>query len=87
MQSVTMPSFGVRKYVSEGDNIIEFTPDKSGNFDIVCSMGMGRQTFSVLGEDGKTGSVETQAVPSASTPSIQGGGCSMGAGCGCGGKL
>jgi hypothetical protein len=82
MQSVTIPGLGVRKYVTQGDNIIEFTPDKSGKFDIVCSMGMGRQSFTVLDESGKASPVEAQAVPSASSPSSQGGSCGVGGGCG-----
>ena len=39
-RSIIIPEFGVRKVVSTGDNVIEFTPDKSGTFQFSCSMGM-----------------------------------------------
>ncbi|HIH37771.1 cupredoxin domain-containing protein [Candidatus Woesearchaeota archaeon] len=80
MRSVTIPSFGVRKSVSPGDNIIEFIPDKSGTFQVVCSMGMGRGSFTVA-----NGAGVIQAAPE---PVItgQGGSCgASGGGCGCGG--
>jgi hypothetical protein len=77
MRTVVIPAFGVNKRVSEGDNVITFTPDKSGTFGISCSMGMGRTTFNVADE---TGVVSEYSDP---TPS-PGGSCSSGAGCGCG---
>lgn len=48
MKSVVIPVFNVRKTVSAGDNIITFTPDKKGTFNIACSMNMGRGTFTVV---------------------------------------
>ncbi|MDO8556414.1 MAG: cupredoxin domain-containing protein [Nanoarchaeota archaeon] len=39
-RSVTIPEFGVRKLVKQGDNVIVFTPTKSGRFSIACSMNM-----------------------------------------------
>ena len=48
MTSVVIPEFNVRKTVSVGDNIITFTPDRAGTFDITCSMNMGRGTFTVV---------------------------------------
>jgi uncharacterized protein len=48
MRSVNIPAFGVSKLVSEGDNIIEFTPDETGTFTITCSMNMGKGTFTVI---------------------------------------
>lgn len=47
MRDVVIPAFGVRKLVGPGNNIIEFVPDKSGTFNIACSMNMGRGTFIV----------------------------------------
>ncbi len=47
MRDIVISSFNVRKYVSQGDNVIEFMPDKSGEFIIACSMNMGRGSFSV----------------------------------------
>lgn len=78
-RSVVIPSFGVRKNLNEKDNIIEFTPDKSGTFNIACSMNMYTGTFTVVGVDGAKSNYVEQALPS-------GGGCGMGGGCGgCGG--
>ncbi len=47
MQEVNIPSFGVKKYVTANDNIIEFTPTKKGTIPIRCSMNMGRGSFVV----------------------------------------
>ncbi len=75
LRNVVIPEFGVRETVSSSNNIIEFTPTKTGTFRIACAMNMGRGTF-VVGEP---------------SPAIQGeitGGGSCGAGgggCGCGG--
>jgi len=44
-RDIVISSFGVRKAVSPGDNIIEFTPDKTGTINIACSMNMYRGTF------------------------------------------
>ncbi|MGV8172398.1 MAG: hypothetical protein ACP5OA_06930 [Candidatus Woesearchaeota archaeon] len=46
-RDVVISTFGVRKYVKEGDNIITFTPTKSGTINIACSMNMYRGTFTV----------------------------------------
>jgi plastocyanin domain-containing protein len=48
MRDIRIPQFGVSKYVSNGDNTIEFVPDKTGTFNIMCSMNMGRGTFNVV---------------------------------------
>jgi uncharacterized protein len=85
MVAVRIPSFSVAKTVSQGDNIITFTPDKTGTFNIACSMGMGRNTFSVVDDNGQPSSyVETAPAQAA------GGSCGAnGGGCGCmgGGKF
>ena len=46
-RDVVISSFGVRKYVREGDNIITFTPTKTGTINIACSMNMYRGSFTV----------------------------------------
>jgi len=48
MRSVTIPAFGIQKRVSDSDNVIEFTPDKTGTFTIACSMNMIRGEFTVV---------------------------------------
>ena len=47
-KSVVIKDFGVRKYVSKTNNIIEFTPNKTGTINIACSMNMYRGTFIVV---------------------------------------
>ncbi len=47
LRSVTIPQLGVKKTVSEGDNVIEFTPTTPGEYKIICAMGMGKGMFKV----------------------------------------
>ena len=80
-RTVVFPEFGIRKTLSAGDNIIEFTPTKSGTFDFTCGMGMYRGKFIVEETDGSvaayTGSVQA--------PIGSCGGSGGSGGCGCGG--
>ena len=46
-RSVVISEFNVRKYVQPGDNIIEFTPTKTGTIRIACSMNMYTGSFTV----------------------------------------
>ncbi len=46
-KSVTIPAFGILKYVTANDNSITFTPTKTGTFSIACSMSMYTGTFTV----------------------------------------
>lgn len=48
MRDIVIKEFNVRKYVREGDNIIEFLPNKAGTIGIACSMNMGRGKFLVV---------------------------------------
>jgi uncharacterized protein len=79
-RSVTIPELGVRKIDGPTDNVITFTPTKTGTFKIACSMNMYVGTFSVT-DDGQ-GNAQTQQAQqaiqtqAASTPRT---------GCGCGG--
>ena len=77
-KSVVIPSFNIAKGVNSQDNIIEFTPDKSGTFNIVCSMNMYKGTFEVLESDG-TKSDYVEKTPAGGHT------CGAGGGCGCGG--
>jgi hypothetical protein len=47
-RDIVISSFDVRKYVKEKDNIITFTPTKTGTINIACSMNMYRGTFTVV---------------------------------------
>ncbi|MFA6073646.1 MAG: hypothetical protein WC758_06025 [Candidatus Woesearchaeota archaeon] len=98
MRDVVISEFGVRKYVTPTDNVIEFTPTKEGTFWIVCSMNMGRGTFKVSSSGAS--SSDTLAAPTPSlgdkiietintpTTSLPVGTCGMATGatggCGCG---
>ena len=89
-KSVVIRDFGVSKYVKSGDNIIEFTPDKTGTFKIACSMNMYIGSFTVTGDGlAPTGAEAVQVANAQKTiTKSAGGGCTMGAGgggCGCGG--
>lgn len=46
-KSIVISAFNIRKIVSQTDNTIEFTPTKTGTFNIACSMNMYRGTFTV----------------------------------------
>jgi plastocyanin domain-containing protein len=79
---VTIRDFGVRKYVKSGDNVIEFTPTKTGTIVIACSMNMYSGSFEVIDEANPDSPAEVQAT----IPVSSGGSCgSGGGGCGCGG--
>ena len=41
LQSIVIPDFDIRKFVTARDNIIKFIPNKKGTFSYSCSMGMG----------------------------------------------
>lgn len=46
-RTVVIRAFGVEKTVDEEDNVIEFTPDKSGEIAIACGMDMVKGSFTV----------------------------------------
>lgn len=46
-RTVVITAFDVKKTVKTGDNVIEFTPDKSGPIEIVCGMNMVKGSFTV----------------------------------------
>jgi sulfite exporter TauE/SafE/plastocyanin domain-containing protein/copper chaperone CopZ len=67
-----MPSMGIQKSLNPGENVILFTPTKTGEIPFSCSMGMYRGKFIVTDDD-------SAAVPATTTAPIasSGGGCSM----------
>jgi len=91
-KSFTIPDFNIRKSLSTSDNIIEFTPDKSGTFRMACTMNMYTGSLTIT-DDGNapTGIAAQQQAQAASNVASKSGGsgsgCSMGSGggCGCGG--
>ena len=54
-KSIVISAFNIRKTLNASDNVIEFTPDKAGTFNIVCSMNMYKGTFSVTESAGGEG--------------------------------
>ncbi len=42
------PALGIQKAIAEGENIVEFTPDKPGIIGFSCGMGMYRGHFNVI---------------------------------------
>ncbi len=61
---IVMSAYKISQPLKSGENIIEFTPTKTGTVSFTCSMGMYRGSFNVI-ED--TNPVQSQATP-ASTP-------------------
>lgn len=49
---IIIPEYSIEKKLEEGDNIIEFTPTKTGTFPYSCWMGMIRSSITVTEDDG-----------------------------------
>ncbi len=99
-RSVVIKDFNVMKSVREGDNIIEFIPNKEGRIRIQCSMNMFIGYFDVSsnevsGNNEKTNTIEqnsllNSAINTANTQNneiINSFSRQAGCGCGCGGGL
>ncbi|HEX2926822.1 MAG TPA: sulfite exporter TauE/SafE family protein [Ruminiclostridium sp.] len=75
---LNIPEYNIQnKELKAGDNTIEFTPDKEGNFVYSCWMGMISSNIKVVSD---LASVSNQSIASNSnsngeSPSIGGGGC------------
>jgi plastocyanin domain-containing protein len=83
-KSFVMPAFNIRKTFTSTDNTIEFTPDKAGVFNVMCSMNMYKGTLTVLQSDGS----KSNYVESSSSTTSGSGSCGMkssgsSGGCGC----
>lgn len=46
--SLVMPKYGIRRQLSKGENVIEFTPTEAGTIKFSCSMGMYTGVFNVV---------------------------------------
>ncbi len=81
--SIVMPQYGISKTLAKGENIITFTPTKTGDIPFSCSMGMFRGKFIVTDETGKTSQADDTAPTNlALAPPSGASACAMG-GCGC----
>lgn len=85
--SLIMPTYNVSKNLKLGENVIEFTPTKTGKLNFSCSMGMYRGSFTVVDQGPTTSSTEGPVERQTATRTAAagtGGSCGAG-GCGCGG--
>lgn len=92
--ALVVPKLGIRKFLSAGENIIEFTPTEAGKLAFSCSMGMYTGSFNVVDSVDDARNIVT-SVEAAEEDVITsacgmnngaGGSCggSCGGGCGCG---
>ncbi|MEK6850301.1 MAG: cupredoxin domain-containing protein [Nanoarchaeota archaeon] len=77
-KGIVIPAFNIKKSLTENSNIIEFTPNKAGTFNIACSMNMYKGTFTVLQSDGTKSNYIEKASTSGATCGSSGGGCGCG---------
>lgn len=49
---IIIPQYNLQISLTTGQNVVEFTPDRSGTFAFACWMGMIRSSIAVIGEDG-----------------------------------
>jgi len=87
--TIIVPAYNLNFRVTQGEQTINFTPEKTGTIDWSCGMGMIRGQFIVLDDASvdSTGKVIADAQTQqqiASAPPKSGGSCG-GGGCGCGG--
>lgn len=47
-KAITIPEYHIKKTLAVGDNTVEFTPGKAGNFDYTCWMGMIKSKIRVI---------------------------------------
>ncbi|KKR91848.1 MAG: Heavy metal transport/detoxification protein [Parcubacteria group bacterium GW2011_GWC2_42_12] len=74
--SIVMPKYNIRKYLSQGENIIEFTPKEIGRIPFSCSMGMYTGVFNVVDKNGKApATINLNSTPTANASA---GGCGRG---------
>ena len=62
---IVVPELGIEKRLSAGDNVIEFTPQKSGTIPFTCWMGMISSSIIVVDD---INAADGTAVPDSSAP-------------------
>jgi len=84
--AIQVPKYGLEFNIKPGEQVIEFTPDKSGTVSWSCWMGMIPGVFIVKDDIDVTNTAEIQKELD-SVPELKGGSCGGGSsgGCGCGG--
>ncbi len=76
--SILVSSLNIRKTLTAGQNVIEFTPKEVGKIPFSCGMGMYTGVFNVVDDQGNGATAVDEKTPSASIPK---GVCTM-QGCG-----
>lgn len=85
---VLVPKLKIQKFLSAGENIVEFTPTETGTLPFSCSMGMYTGVFNVYDDNVPVSSVPTNKniINTAQATGASSGTCgASGGGCGCGG--
>lgn len=62
-ETVELSAYGVEKRLQAGDNIIEFTPDKTGTITYTCWMGMIRGSIAVVDDLGGSPNAAASVLP------------------------
>lgn len=73
--TLDIPKYNIEKKLQAGDNIIEFTPDSSGDIPYSCWMGMIRSNIKVVDDITKVSSSDVAQANNSSSAGISGGGC------------
>jgi len=63
--ALVIPEYGIEKNLQPGDNIIEFTPDKSGAVPYSCWMGMIRAQINVVDDIVSADAANFESAPAA----------------------
>ncbi len=77
--AVLIPAYNVEKGLAPGENVIEFTPDKTGTIPYSCWMGMIGSSIEVVDD---LGQVTPEDLKAAEAGTVTGGGCGGGSCCG-----
>ncbi len=65
-----IPEYKIEKTLVVGDNVIEFTPTRTGTFNYSCWMGMIRSNIKVVKNEDAVLSEEEKAVPTRQPPAV-----------------
>ena len=93
---ILVPKLKIQKFLSAGENTVEFTPTETGKLPFSCSMGMYTGIFNVydgdapVSDNSSSPTVTNTALAAGSTSGAAAGTCGAsaggsGGGCGCGG--
>jgi len=75
---VTIPAYGLNRRLQPGDNLIEFTPESSGNVLYTCWMGMISSTIRVVDDVSKVTARDVKEAERYAATAPKGGSCCSG---------